>query len=338
MYSVLDLSFTNDHTFDAWLKATKATAVTASQTWEHVRLIVPGNQPVTRLFDLVAYYNKSNPSGYETMLMMFDRSEEYAKEDQAVNYVALAVHELRTPLTMLRGYIEALEEELSGKIDPELTGFLQKTQVAANQLASFVNNILNIARINDDQMMFKLKEEMWQNVLADALTDLSVRAEVRGIKLTHDIAADLPSVGVDRVSMYEVMSNLIDNAIKYSGPSKEIIVRARLGKDGLVETTVQDFGVGIPTSAIPQLFTKFYRDPHNRNQVTGTGIGLYLCKTFVNAHGGNIWVRSHEGEGSTFGFTLIPYANIANEAKTNDNTEIVRSAHGWIKNHSLYRR
>jgi signal transduction histidine kinase len=86
------------------------------------------------------------------------------------------------------------------------------------------------------------------------------------------------------------------------------------------------------------LFTKFYRDYHNREHVGGTGMGLFLSKAIVDAHGGNIWVRSREGQGTTFGFTLVPYTELADEQKKSDNADITRTAHGWIKNHSLYRR
>lgn len=89
---------------------------------------------------------------------------------------------------------------------------------------------------------------------------------------------------------------------------------------------------------MPNLFSKFYRDHRNRAQIGGTGLGLYLCKAVVSAHGGNIWVSSKPGQGSTFGFTLIPYEQLADEIKNGDNKDITRGAHGWIKNHSLYRR
>jgi signal transduction histidine kinase len=84
--------------------------------------------------------------------------------------------------------------------------------------------------------------------------------------------------------------------------------------------------------------SKFYRDHRNRAQIGGTGLGLYLSKAIIDAHGGNLWVRSKEGQGSTFGFTLIPYSQLTEELRKTGNTEIVRSAHGWVKNHSLYRR
>lgn len=128
VYSRLDLAFESNDTLDTWLEKAKETDITASRTWERVRLTIHREgQPIIKLLDLVAYYNKSNPAGYETMLVLFDRTKVYSQDDQAISFVALAVHELRTPLTMLRGYIEALDEELDGKVNEELSGFLQKT-------------------------------------------------------------------------------------------------------------------------------------------------------------------------------------------------------------------
>lgn len=337
VYSVLDMSFSSEHTFDRWLQYAKANKVTASRSWERVRLQIT-DQKITRLFDLAGYYNRNNPQGLETMLVMFDRTRAYTQDDQAMGFVALAVHELRTPLTLLRGYIEVFEDELAGKVNSELADFLHKMQASAQQLTAFINNILNVSRYENDQLVLQLHEEKWGDIVASAVSDMRLRAGVQGIKLNVSIAPNLPTVGADRVSTYEVISNLIDNAIKYSGSSKEVNIAAKLNSEGLIETTVQDFGVGIPEAAMSNLFDKYYRNYRNRAQIGGTGMGLYLAKAIVEAHSGHIWVRSKEGQGSTFGFTLQPYAQLAAERKTSDNTDIVRSAHGWIKNHSLYRR
>ena len=174
-------------------------------------------------------------------------------------------------------------------------------------------------------------------MLKDAVNALSLQAKVRGITLKCRIDTSLPAVAVDRISIQEVINNVIDNAIKYSGDSRVIEIDAHLTQDGMVETTVRDYGVGIPAAVMPNLFTKFYRDHRNRAQIGGTGLGLYLSKAIIGAYGGNLWVRSREGEGSTFGFTLVPYAQLE-EAKKGQAEGITRNAHGWIKNHSLYRR
>jgi signal transduction histidine kinase len=337
VYSTIDLSFTNDHTFTRWLKHAEAFQVTASQSWERVRMSLP-DSTTSRQFDMAAYYNKNNPQGFETMLVFFDHSDQYSHDDQAMSFVALAVHELRTPLTLLRGYIEVFEEELGGKVDDELQDFMRKMSASAQQLSAFVNNILNVARVEDDQLVLQLHKEDWGTLLKAAVTDMSLRAEVRGIKLELQLDAKLPPVAVDRVSIYEVIDNIIDNAIKYSGTSKKIVIRTYETQDGMVETIVQDFGVGIPQTAITNIFEKFYRHYRNRAQIGGTGLGLYLSKSIVTAHHGNLWVRSKEGEGATFGFTLQPYAQLADDQKNGETTGIVRNAHGWIKNHSMYRR
>ena len=336
IYSVLDMSFPSENTFDTWFKDAKANTVTATHSWERVKLAPSEHQPV-RLFDLAAYYNKNNPDRMELMLVLFDHTQTYSQDDQAVGFIALSVHELRTPLTLLRGYIEAFEEELAGKLDPQMTDFMFKMSASAQQLAAFVNNILNVARVDDDQLQLQLQEENWGDIVKSAANNMALRARVRNITLEYNIAPDLPTVGVDRVSIHEVLNNIIDNAIKYSGNGNRIRISAYHTKDDMVETTVQDFGVGIAANVVPHLFTKFYRDHANRAQIGGTGLGLYLSKAIVIAHGGTIWVRSKVGEGSIFGFTLLPYSKLADELKNSDNKEIVRGAHGWIKNHSLYR-
>jgi signal transduction histidine kinase len=335
VYSVLDMSFSNSQTFDAWLENAKANQAVANNSWERVRIDV-GEYRNRKQFDLAAYYNKNNPEGFETMLVFFDHSKRYAQDDQALSFIALAVHELRVPVTLLRGYIEALEEDLEGKMDAETADFMRKMIAAAQSLSAFINNMLNVARVEGNQLMLKLREEQWPGIVQTAVNDLTLRAKLQGVEVATEIAEGLPTVGVDRVGIYEVLVNLIDNAIKYSTAGKKIIVKSYIGKDGLVETTIQDFGAGIPTNIMPNLFEKFYRSHRSRSQVGGTGLGLYLSKSIVDAHGGHIWVRSQEGQGSIFGFTVQPYSSLAEEQKSGDNKEITHGAHGWIKNHSLY--
>jgi signal transduction histidine kinase len=336
IYPSLDMSFSSQHTFDEWLQSAKAYKATASQTWERVRMKLPDNTP-TKIFDLAAYYNKNNPQNFATILVIFDHTTQYSQDDQAMSFVALAVHELRTPLTLLRGYIEVFEEELDTTQKPELNDFMKKMRAASQQLETFVDNILNVARIENNQLTLKMREENWPDILTSAVAEQQLLANVRGIQLNLKIDPNLPTVAVDRVSIYEVISNLIDNAIKYSGTGKKIDIHCYFNRDGLVETTVQDYGVGIPEASISNLFQKFYRNHRSRAQIGGTGLGLYLSKTIMDAQGGHIWVRSKVDEGSVFGFSLQPYSKIANEQKNQDNDDIVRNAHGWIKNHSLYR-
>lgn len=336
-YMIMDMSFPSEDTFDIWLKDSKLNKATSSKSWERVRLAIRDNHPI-RLFDMAAYYNRDNELNETTIITIFDHTKQYLQDDNSVSFVALSVHELRTPLTLLRGYAEAIKEEIGTDSDPQLLNFLAKMDVSAKQMTSFVNNILNVARIDNDQLELKLQSEEWSKIILDSLAGMELRAKIRQIEIKAEIEPNLPPVGVDRISIYEVISNLIDNAIKYSGDSKEIILKTYLNKDGLVETSVQDFGVGISDNIMSNLFTKYYRDHHNRAQIGGTGLGLYLSKAIVSAHGGNIWVTSKINQGTVFYFTLIPYDKLTKELKENSSMGITTTAHGWIKNHSLYRR
>ncbi len=334
---VLQLSFQSKDTLESWLTNAKINSVTSGSSWDRVRMQLPDEKGLKQ-FDLIAHYTKNNASNYETLLAIFDHTERYGGEDNSTSYVALAVHELRTPLTVLRGYIEVFEDELEGQLTPELKDFMHRMSASAQTLTAFVSNILNVARVDENQLTLSLHEANWNELLPEIAKDLELRAHVRGKTIELEIQPNLPLVAVDKVSIYEVVSNLVDNAIKYSADSTKIVIKAGVGKEGAVDTVVQDFGVGIPASTMKFLYTKFYRNHRNKGSISGSGLGLYLVKAIITAMGGSVWVNSKENEGSSFGFSLIPYQNLAAELKDAPNGNIERQAHGWIKNHSMYRR
>lgn len=337
LFEVLNLEFPNEFTLEKWIEDCQGNKVTDRFQWERVRIQLPGEKGERKQCDIAAYYNRDNPSGTEFIVTLFDRTLQYNQDERNLSFVALAVHELRTPLTMLRGYVEVFEDELGPTLSPELQNFMKKMEAAATQLAGFVNNILNVARIEENQLVLSLTEQRWDEVLKGSVDFMRLRAQVHNKTIEVNIQPNLPTVALDRVSIQEVINNLLDNAIKYSGEAeKQIIVSTRLNKEGLIETSVQDFGVGMPNNVVQNLFEKFYRNHRTKAQFGGSGLGLYLSKAIVSAHGGQIGVTSKEGRGSTFSFTLLPYSQLADELK--DNNEITRSAHGWIKNHSMYRR
>lgn len=333
---ILHLSFTDNDTLNAWLENVQKNRATDTKIWNYVKMSLADKH--TKKLDLAVSYSKDNSLGHEVVIALFDRNSEYSVQEQATSYVALAVHELRTPLTMLRGYIELFEEELGEQLNAEHKEFMRKMSASAQNLTAFVNNILNVARIDEDQFPLTLQEADWGSVLSEIVESLRMRAEVRGKNISLSIEPNMPTAAIDKISMYEVVTNLIENAIKYSGQSSDIVVKTALSKSGSIETTVTDYGDGIPQSVIGNLFTKFYRSHRSKNAIGGSGLGLYLVKAIITAHGGDVWVKSKEGEGSTFGFSLVPYKQISKDNKVMNKDGIERQASGWIKNHSLYRR
>ena len=334
--NAINLEITSGVAFNDWLKDAQADKISDRHVWERVRVTL--DDKTIKYFDLVADYNKDESHNIEVVLVLFDKTESYHNDENAFNFVSLAVHELRSPIGVLRGYIEVFEDELGPNLDEDQRDFMAKMSANAAQLATFVNNILNVARIENDQLKVHLQEDNIADVLNSSFDDFEQRASVRRRELQYSIDEHLPSVALDRIGIYEIMSNLIDNAIKYSNEGGLIDVKATKANGG-VSVTVTDQGIGIPASSMKNLFERFYRSHHSRDNVAGTGIGLFLSKTLVEAHGGTIWVRSTEGKGTTFGFDLPRYADVKdNLEQPGSNGYLVRSAHGWIKNHGTVRR
>lgn len=334
-YDIVKLSFASDKTLDDWLKESNESRITGTKNWDRIRLTL-GDGTVKQC-DLAARFNKDNPDGVETVLILFDHTDKYTKDDQGATAVSMAVHELRTPLTIMRGYIEVFEEELLPQMTPEQTEFMRGLAAQAQQLSGFVNNIMNFTRIEENDLAVILKEEDWGKIVDQAVKDMALRAQVRHKSIECQIDENLPSVGVDHTTINEVLINLIENAIKYTHSDVPVRVHTYKKDDNWVETTVEDKGIGIPDSLVGHIFDKFYRSHRSSKSVGGTGLGLYLAKSIVAAHGGEIWVKTKEGEGSTFGFTVPVFTSVANQIDSSDTKGIERGAHGWIKNHSLYR-
>ena len=332
-YDVINLSFVGDNTLENWLQGCRDGAVVENERWERVRINLSNNK--LKQFDLTAHYRKDDATDIELIITFFDRSTVYERDDHDLSFISMAVHELRTPLTIMRGYIEVFEDEISDKLDSEQSAFMHNMSASAQQLSAFVSNILNVARVEENALVLKLVEENWIEVLNNACRDMQLRAKVHDKNIIIQAQENLPTVGVDKVSIYEVMNNILDNAIKYTHTKEDIVIKTYL-KDDYIETTITDKGVGVPENLIGHVFEKFYRAHSSKNSVGGTGLGLYLCRAIIQAHGGQIWVSSKEGHGSTFGFTVPLYKNVTNKPENTDDG-IVRSAHGWIKNHTLYR-
>lgn len=330
---ILPLLRGNTLIINDWLE-TVAGADIQAKRFEGVRLKTKDGK--TRAIDAETLYQGADPNGIRTLITFHDRTEEQEVEDMKLDFVALAAHELRTPITVIRGYIEILESELGDKLGEEHREFMRKLSISASQLSGFINNILHVSRIEHGDLNFKLEPADWVSLIKNVCHELAQKASVQGKALKLNLPDELPEVGVDRMSIVEVITNLIDNAIKYSDRGTKITVAVRQEGE-TIETAITDQGAGIPENAIDKLFTKFYRSHRTRDSHRGTGLGLYMSKSIVEAHGGSIWVRSQPGEGSTFGFSLPIYAKMGYRPKTDESKKIIRGVHGWIKNHSLYR-
>ncbi|HET7630336.1 MAG TPA: HAMP domain-containing sensor histidine kinase [Candidatus Saccharimonadales bacterium] len=332
----IELLFESNDPFDRWLDEAENKSLMTQRAWTRIANVLP-DQPNRRVFDVIVNYQKERPSGFDTIIICVDRTDHYAVDEEDMDFIALAAHELRGPITVIRGYLDVLAQETDLREHPDHQVLLDRLDVSAARLAGYVGNILNVAKYDRRHLKLHLKEDRLSAIYQTVADDLALRARAQARSLSVNLPTDLPTVAADRNSLSEVMANLIDNAIKYSNEGGQVIVSAAVDGD-FVKFVVQDSGIGIPASVISNLFTKFYRSHRSATNVTGTGLGLYISKAIIESHGGKIGVKSVEGEGSVFSFSVPIYATVKDRLLSGNNNEsaITMSAHGWIKNHSMY--
>ncbi len=333
----LTLIFEDEITLDFWLRDSVKRLVHSNKAWLRVSDHIVG-EAERRIFDIAAHYEKGSKA--PVVLMCFDRTELYQPEDEQLDFISFAAHELRGPVTVIHGYLDVLNQELPATPDfDETRMLLSRLIVSSNRLSGYISNILNASRYDRRHLKVQLSEQRLSDIYDSIRDDMSLRASTQNRLLAVDIPAELPTVAADKSSLSEVISNIIDNAIKYSHEGGSIAVRSY--QDGeFIRTDVIDTGIGMPANVVGNLFHKFYRSHRSRETVAGTGIGLYISKAIIESHGGTIEVKSEEGRGSTFSFTTPTYASVAEKLLAGDNTNegLIRSgSNGWIKNHAKYR-
>ena len=332
----LELIFDVDPNIDEWRNERGEHDIHAEKAWRRIANKLTG-EPDRRLFDVYVSYEKGSEA--ETIITLFDRTGEYQPEDDDLDFIAFAAHELRGPITVIRGYLDALNDELADVASGDQKELFQRLIVSANRLSGYVNNILNASRFDRRHLKVHLQEQTVADIYDTIADDMQMRAQAQQRLLSVDFPEGLPTVATDLNSMSEVLGNLIDNAIKYSNDGGSIEVTAGVNGD-FVEIAVTDHGIGMPANVIANLFHKFYRSHRSRETVAGTGIGLYISKAIVESNGGKIGVRSVEGHGSTFTVSLPVYATVADKLTgggINNQDFIERSSSGWIKNHGAFR-
>lgn len=335
--TVMDLVFDDKHDFSAWLADCRDHMVHSSTAWLRIPDRLVGEED-RRIFDISASYEKA--SAAPVVLVFFDRTTLYQPEDDQLDFIAFAAHELRGPVTVIRGYADVISQEIPHTPEnTELLTLLERLTVSANRLSGYISNILNASRYDRRHLRLHLVEQSLPAIYASIADDMNARARTQNRLLSVDIPTDLPTIAADASSLSEVMANLVDNAIKYSNEGGIVNIAAHVDGDS-IRVDVTDHGIGMPSNVVGNLFHKFYRSHRSRETVAGTGIGLYISKAIIESHGGEIEVRSEEGRGSTFSFTVPIYATIADKLATtgSSNETLLRSASGgWIKNHAKFR-
>jgi len=218
------------------------------------------------------------------------------------NLVATASHELKTPLTSIRLAVHLLLEEAVGPLTPKQMELLLDARENSERLLTMVNNLLDLARLEQGLRQLELRPERPESVLRSAADAFRARAADQDIDLVLDIEAGLPEVAADEARLGSALANLLDNALTYTDRGGRITLSARAKEDTVV-LSVADTGIGIPPEHLPHVFEKFFRVP-GQSKGAGTGLGLAIVQEVVVAHGGTITCHSAPGKGTVFRMTL----------------------------------
>jgi two-component system phosphate regulon sensor histidine kinase PhoR len=226
-------------------------------------------------------------------------------DQMKTDLVSFVSHELKTPLTSIGLYGHMLRERLSVSNVVEAQDMAAAIDRQNTRMKHMVEDFLNISRIEQGRPL----DMLWQPIedpraFIEEVVAIEART-TRDHELSLDLPRDLPTLWADRGKLEEVFINLVNNAIKYSPDGGLVTLKATVEGD-MIRFSVTDMGVGIAREAQSRLFQRFSR-VGNKQRVSGTGLGLFVCKTLIEAHGGKIWVESEENQGSTFHFTVPLY-------------------------------
>jgi two-component system phosphate regulon sensor histidine kinase PhoR len=229
------------------------------------------------------------------------------------DFISNISHELRTPLAAIRAIIEPLQD---GALDEKeiANRFLDRASGELDTMTNMVEELLELARIESGEVPLRMVETDVRELVQVPLQRIQNQAVREHITVVAEISDGLPKVVADAERMHRVLSNLLHNAIKFTSAGGTIRVAAYEEDNNEFEVVilVHDTGIGIPDEDIDRIFERFYKSDRARTRsVGGTGLGLAITKHLVEAHGGRIWVRSKEGKGSTFFFTIpTVYASV----------------------------
>jgi len=233
-----------------------------------------------------------------------DISREAEVERLKNEFISTVSHELRTPMTSIKGYTDLLFLGMAGGLTDEQRSFLKIIKSNADRLTALVNDILDISRIETGRMRLTITSLDVGQIISQAVTSFLGQYREKGLNLLWRERGGLPEVRGDSARVAQVLSNLLANAWQYTPPGGTVTVSLH-ELDGFLQTDVSDTGIGISPDDLGRIFDRFYRADHPVVQeAEGTGLGLSIVKMFVEMLGGEIWVESKPGEGSTFSFTL----------------------------------
>ena len=225
-------------------------------------------------------------------------------DQMRAEFVGNVSHELRTPLTSIKGFVETL---LDGALEDRILcrRFLSIIDSEADRLSRLIDDLLILSSIESKERMIRMEPVCIVQSIRSVLSILTPQISDKHLQVEFIYQQELALIRADADLLNQVLINLLDNAVKYTPAGGEIIIRC-FQQEGRVVTTIADTGMGIPREKLPRIFERFYRvDKARSRELGGKGLGLSIVKHIIDLHGGEVFVESKAGYGSTFGVSFI---------------------------------
>ncbi|OGS45753.1 MAG: hypothetical protein A2539_07920 [Elusimicrobia bacterium RIFOXYD2_FULL_34_15] len=235
------------------------------------------------------------------------------------DFVSMVSHEMRTPLTAIKGFVHVVLNEDAGKLNDNQKKFLGIVKQSINHLNMLISDFLDLSKIERGLIALKLEKGNISDIVKKSIMSNINQIKEKEIELKVDIDDDIADIEIDNSRILQVFNNLISNAIKFTAKEGIITITVK-DKGDYIVSSVSDTGIGIPNNEYNRIFEKFYQvDSSYTRSATGTGLGLFISKTIVELHGGNIWLESAVGQGSNFSFLLPKIRKSARREKSVQN-------------------
>ena len=243
--------------------------------------------------------------GEEKIVILHDVSREKLIDRMKSEFVSFSAHQLKTPLATIKWALKMFLDGDLGKITKEQKEIITKTYQTNERMISLVEDLLNLARIEEGRYLYNLVSADIEGLVDSIINSHREEIKKKRIKVTlRKPSKKIPKTLLDVEKIKIAIDNIFDNAIKYTLPGGEVTVYLKYDKKN-IEVSIEDTGVGISEKQQGRLFTKFFRGSNViRMETEGTGLGLFIAKNIIEAHGGKIWFESKEKVGTTFYFSL----------------------------------